>query len=82
MITKVQRWGNSQGIRLSKELFSHVDTPVGDEVPVPVEAGALTVRAANPRRGRHDLSVLLPAGGDDHQVGEYDWGARGPREEW
>ena len=82
MTTKVQRWGNSQGIRLSEELLSHVDIVVGDEVSITVEAGALLVRAANARRGRHDLSVLLPAGGDDHQVGEYDWGARGPLEEW
>jgi len=82
MTTKVQRWGNSQGIRLSRELLSQVDIVVGDEVSITVEAGALLVRAANPRRGRYDLSVLLPADGDGLEVGEYDWGARGPLEEW
>lgn len=30
MITRVQRWGNSQGLRLSNELLSDVDRSVGD----------------------------------------------------
>ena len=32
MITKVQKWGNSQGLRLSKELLSDARIDVGDAV--------------------------------------------------
>jgi hypothetical protein len=32
MITKVQRWGNSQGLRLSRELLSNAVLNVGDAV--------------------------------------------------
>ena len=38
MITKVQKWGNSQGLRLSKELLSNVQIDVGDAVDVSVHA--------------------------------------------
>ena len=29
MITKIQKWGNSQGLRLSKTLLSDADIDVG-----------------------------------------------------
>ena len=37
MITKVQKWGNSQGVRLGKELLSDVQINVGDAVDVAVD---------------------------------------------
>lgn len=30
MFTKAQKWGNSQGLRLSNELLSNADPSVGD----------------------------------------------------
>ena len=43
MITKVQKWGNSQGLRISKELLSNADINVGDAVDIAVHDGALVV---------------------------------------
>jgi antitoxin component of MazEF toxin-antitoxin module len=43
MITKIQKWGNSQGLRLSKDLLSDADIDVGDAVDVAVHKGALIV---------------------------------------
>jgi len=34
MVTRVQKWGNSQGLRLSKQVLSELDISVGDEVRV------------------------------------------------
>ena len=42
MITKVQKWGNSQGLRLSKALLSDVAIDVGDAVQV--KAGSDTYK--------------------------------------
>ena len=36
MITKIQKWGNSQGLRLSNAVLSDADINVGDAVKVAV----------------------------------------------
>lgn len=36
MITKVQKWGNSQGVRLSREILSNIEIQVGDSVNLSV----------------------------------------------
>ena len=41
MNTKVQKWGNSQGVRLSKEQLSQANIEVGDAVDVAVRDGVL-----------------------------------------
>ena len=43
MVTRIQKWGNSQGVRLSKEVLSEADIGVGDAVSVAVHDGALVV---------------------------------------
>jgi antitoxin MazE len=55
VITKVQKWGNSQGLRLSKELLADVLIDVGDAVDVTVRDGALVVTPARRVRGGIDL---------------------------
>jgi len=34
MITRVQKWGNSLGVRLGKKLLCDVEISVGDEVDI------------------------------------------------
>jgi antitoxin MazE len=55
MITTIQKWGNSQGLRLSKTLLSDVEIAVGDAVDVAVHKGALIVTPVRRVRGGHDL---------------------------
>ena len=59
MITKVQKWGNSQGLRLSKELLSDVEIDVGDAVDVAVRDGVLVVTPVRRVRGGLDLEQLV-----------------------
>ena len=59
MITKVQKWGNSQVLRLSKALLSDVKIDVGDAVDVAVHKGALIVTPVRRVRGGHDLRKLV-----------------------
>ncbi|KFI88052.1 MULTISPECIES: AbrB/MazE/SpoVT family DNA-binding domain-containing protein [Bifidobacterium] len=47
--TTLTRWGNGQGIRLSKELISQAGLHVGDELEVRVEQGGLLVTPARKR---------------------------------
>jgi antitoxin MazE len=82
MITKVQKWGNSQGLRLSKELLSDVEIDVGDAVDVTVHDGSLVITPARRVRGGLDLAQLvgrIPAG---YEPEEFDWGPPVGREVW
>jgi antitoxin MazE len=82
MITKVQKWGNSQGIRLSKELLSNVEINVGDAVDVAVRDGALVVTPLRRVRGGHDLRTLVRRIPKDYKPEELDWGYPVGREVW
>lgn len=82
MITKVQKWGNSQGIRLSKQLLSDVEINVGDAVDVAVRDGTLVVTSLRRVRGGHDLRELVRRIPKDYKSGELDWGRPVGREVW
>ena len=80
MITKVQKWGNSQGLRLSKQVLELADLAVGDEVEVVVGDSQLLLKKA--RRPRYDLAELVSRIPKGFQAEEVDLGAPVGREEW
>lgn len=82
MITKVQKWGNSQGLRLSKDLLSDVDIEVGDAVDIAVRDGALVVTPVRRVRGRIDIGELVREIPSDYTPGELDWGPPAGQEVW
>lgn len=82
MITKVQKWGNSQGLRLSKELLSNVEIDVGDAVDVAVRDGVLVVTPARRVRGRLDLEELVRRIPKGYKPKDIDWGPPVGREVW
>jgi len=82
MVTKVQKWGNSQGLRLSKALLSDVQINVGDAVNVEVRDGALVVTPLHRVRGGHSLSELVRRIPRGYKPEELDWGPPIGREVW
>ena len=82
MITKVQKWGNSQGLRLSKTLLADVEIDVGDAVDVAVHDGSLVVTPVRRVRGGHDLRDLVRRIPKGHKPRALDWGAPAGREVW
>jgi len=82
MITKIQKWGNSQGLRLSKDLLADVDIEVGDTVDVSERDGSLVVTPVRRVRGRLDLEELVREIPPDYKPGEFDWGPPTGREVW
>jgi mRNA interferase MazF len=82
MITKVQKWGNSQGLRLSKDLLSDVRIEVGDEVDVTVRDGSLVITPARRVRGGLDLQGLVARIPKGYVPEELDWGPPAGREVW
>ena len=82
MLTKVQKWGNSQGIRLGKELLAEAGIDVGDAVDVSLHDGALLVVPARRVRGGHDLRELVGRMPKDYEPDELDWGPPAGKEVW
>jgi antitoxin MazE len=82
MITQVKQWGNSQGLRLSRELLAELRVAVGDDVEVVVRDGALVITPARRVRGGHDLRDLVRRIPKDHTPAELDWGRPVGQEVW
>jgi antitoxin MazE len=82
MITKIQKWGNSQGLRLSKELLSDARIELGDSVEVAVRGGTLVVTPARRTRGGHNLRELVSRITRVYEPEDLDWGKPVGREVW
>ncbi len=74
MTTKIQKWGNSQRVCLSKNLLADAHIGVGDEVNVTVKAGTIIISPAKRNRGLHNLEGLVARIPENFQASEVDWG--------
>ena len=82
MTTTLQKWGNSQGIRLPKPLVTALGLEVGNEVELTLEPGraAITitaVKAPSRVRGRHRIEDLVAAMPRKYQPSEFGWDVAG-----
>ena len=59
METKIQRWGNSLGLRIPKSFAEEARVEAGSTVDISVEGGDLVVRPVRPRI--YDLRSLVRA---------------------
>ena len=82
MVTRVQKWGNSQGLRLSKHVLSDAHIEVGDVVDVAVQECSIVVRPVRRVRGALDLEQLVAAMPKGYKPGEADWGPPVGGEVW
>lgn len=82
MLTKVQKWGNSQGLRLAKSILEDARIEVGDQVDVGVRDGVIVVAPAQRIRGKHRLEDLVSRIPANHHSNEIDWGEAVGRETW
>lgn len=82
MLTKLQKWGNSQGLRLPKDLLSSLHLAVGDEVEVSVEQGRIVIEPVTQIRGKYSLKALVREIPANYQVQEENWGQASGKEAW
>ena len=82
MLTKVQKWGNSQGLRFPKTILEEAQIGVGDEVNVTVQDGKIIVETVNKLRNTYDLKELVSKIPKDYRAEEVDWGRPVGKEEW
>ena len=82
MLAKIQKWGNSQGIRLTKNLLADAQLGVGDEVDIRVKDGIMILTPIKKIRGKHSLKDLVARIPESYQTGEVDWGEPVGKEVW
>ncbi|HFC11351.1 MAG TPA: transcriptional regulator/antitoxin, MazE [Anaerolineae bacterium] len=82
MITTIQKWGNSQGLRFSKAIMQEAQINVGEDVHVSVQNGKIVVAALHRIRGKYSLDDLVAQMPDDYAVTEVDWGQSVGNEVW
>ena len=71
MQAQVREWGNSQGIRLSKEILKSAGIALNEMLEVTVSYGLITLEE---RAAEYNGKLMLD--------GEYDWGEPVGREVW
>ena len=82
MVTKVQNWGNSQGLRLAKQVLEDVHISVGDDVNVTTRDGVIVISPVKRIRGKRDLRELVSRIPRNYKAGEMDWGKPTGKEAW
>lgn len=82
MIAKIQKWGNSQGVRFPRDVLGKLHISVGDEVEISVRRGEIVVKPAMRKRGKYSLEKLLSEMPDDYHPAEMDWGEPAGKEVW
>ena len=79
MTTLISKWGNSLGLRISKQLAEALGVQDGDAVEMAVENGALVVR---PARQRYTIEELVADITPKNRHAGIDWGRPVGKEVW
>ena len=81
-MTKIQKWGNSQGLRLARQVLEDAHLSVGDEVDVATREGMIVIASVRRIRGKQSLQELVSRIPEDYKPEETDWGKPAGREVW
>lgn len=82
MITKIQKWGNSQGLRFPLDILRQAHISLGDDVDVSVLKGGIFVKPISPLRGKYRLKDLVSKIRETHKSPEENWGKPMGKESW
>lgn len=82
MNTRIQKWGNSQGLRLPKSVLEKANLSVEDEVSIRVDDGSILITPVRRIRGKYCIENLVAEIPADYKAKEMDWGKAEGNEEW
>jgi antitoxin MazE len=82
MVTKIQKWGNSQGLRLSKQVLEDARITIGEDVDVTAREGVIVIAPVKRVRGKRSLQELVSRIPKHYETEEIDWRNPVGRERW
>ena len=81
MVATLQKWGNSNGIRIPKALLDELQWKDGDSLEISTENGNLLVKSIRPRK-RKTIEELFAHYDGNYKPQEVDWGQPVGEEVW
>lgn len=72
MTVNIQKWGNSQGIRLPKMLLDTLDWKENEEIELTAKDGKIIISKAEPKR--KSIQELFVGYDDEYEHIDIDWG--------
>ena len=81
MTTTIQKWGNSQGVRIPKILLDTVKWSENEEIEINAEDGKLIIEKAKEHK-RKNIKELFKDYKGDYEPIEIDWGETKGGEIW
>jgi len=83
MVTTIQRWGNSQGVRLPKIILESMSLRENDQVEIAVFNDSIVIKkTARKRRAKKSLEERFRNYDGNHVLKEADWGKPAGKEFW
>jgi antitoxin MazE len=83
MVTKVQKWGNSQGLRLAKQILEETHISIGDPVDVSARDDVIVIAPIRRSvRGGLSLQELVSRIPKNYRSQKVEWGEPVGREAW
>ncbi len=59
MITTLSKWGNSQGVRLSKEMMRELSLSIGDKLNISVKDHKIIIEPVKKERVKYNIDDLV-----------------------
>lgn len=81
MITSVSKWGNSQGVRINKNLLELLNLKINDPVDVIVEDNKIIIMKTE-EKPKVTMKSLFENFDGEYETVEIEWGERVGKEEW
>ena len=80
MVTKIQKWGNSLGLRIPKSFAKEAGVEEGSAVDISIQDGSLVIKTVRPLR--YELAGLLSEIREDNLHNEISTDQPVGREAW
>ncbi len=81
MTTTIQKWGNSQGVRIPKILLDSINWSENEEVSINIEEDKLVIKKAK-TQNRKNIKELFKDYKGEYKPEEIDWGEPKGEEIW
>lgn len=81
MTAKISKWGNSQGLRVPKDVMESLHLHIGDNVNIIIKDGKAILEPIKDEIPEYDLEALLEKVSNDYEPHEEITGTIG-KEEW
>ncbi|RXJ82106.1 AbrB/MazE/SpoVT family DNA-binding domain-containing protein [Arcobacter sp. F2176] len=81
MTAKISKWGNSQGLRVPKDIMDTLNLNIGDNVDIKIENGKVIIEAIKKDRPKYNLNDLVSQVPNNYKANE-EFNEKIGKEEW